>query len=66
MPWTPAHTLLLFLCPLGLFWYWYTGRSAGDRSDPYSVGMNRFRIAVLISSISGLVGLLKFWLKIRK
>jgi hypothetical protein len=62
MPWTPAHTLLLIVCPLAIFGFFYLRRFEDDGyTTPYTIAMRRFRFAMLISGVGGLLGLLRFW-----
>jgi hypothetical protein len=64
MEWA-AQVVLLAISTLGIYWYW-TSRHEEDASDePYNIAIRRFRIALLIGGIGGLLGFIRLWIKYR-
>jgi len=56
---------MLVLSPLAIFAFFYFRRYETGDDSPYDKTIQRFRIALLIIGIGGLLGLLRLWLTIR-
>jgi hypothetical protein len=65
MRWSSAHTMVLILGPLAIFGFWYFRRWEDDPKSPYTVMIRRYRIAMLIGGIGGILALIRFWISYR-
>ena len=57
--WTGYHTLVLVLSSLAILSNWILRRLEDDPKSPYTKALRRFRLALVIGGIAGLVGLIR-------